>query len=30
MDGFCKIFEETADKETGEKSIRFTFFDDLN
>jgi len=27
-DGFCKIFEETTDKETSEKTIRYTFFDD--
>ena len=27
--GFCKIFEETTDKETSEKTIRYTFYDDI-
>jgi dynein heavy chain len=30
LDGFCKIFEEQVDKDTGEKSIRYTFYDELN
>jgi dynein heavy chain len=29
LDGYCKICEEQVDKDTGEKSIRFTFYDDL-
>jgi hypothetical protein len=29
-DGYCKIFEETVDKDTSEKSIKYTFFDELN
>ena len=28
-DGFAKIFEEKINEETGEKSIPFTFFDDI-
>lgn len=28
-DGFAKIFEETTNEETGEKSIPYTFFDDI-
>lgn len=28
-DGFAKIFEEKTNDETGEKSIPFTFFDDI-
>lgn len=28
-DGFAKIFEEKTNEETGEKSIPFTFFDDI-
>lgn len=28
-DGHCKIFEETTDKETSEKTIRYTFYDDI-
>jgi len=30
LDGYCKIFEEQIDKDTGEKSIRFTFYEELN
>lgn len=30
LDGFCKVFEEQVDKDTGEKSIRYTFYDELN
>ena len=30
LDGYCKIFEEQIDKDTGEKSIRYTFYDELN
>jgi dynein heavy chain len=30
LDGYCKVFEESLDKDTGEKSIRFTFYDELN
>lgn len=30
LDGYCKIFEEQVDKDTGEKSIRYTFYDELN
>lgn len=29
-DGFCKVFEETVDKDTSEKNIKYTFFDDVN
>lgn len=29
-DGYCKIFEETVDKDTSEKSIKYTFYDELN
>jgi dynein heavy chain len=29
-DGFCKVFEETVDRDTSEKTIRYTFFDDVN
>ena len=29
-DGFCKVFEESVDKDTSEKTIRYTFFDDVN
>lgn len=29
-DGFCRVFEETVDKDTSEKTIRYTFFDDVN
>ena len=29
-DGFCKVFEEDIDKETSEKTIKYTFFDDIN
>ena len=29
-DGFCKVFEETVDKDTSEKTIKYTFFDDVN
>jgi len=28
-DGHCKIFEETTDKDTSEKTIRFTFYTDI-
>jgi hypothetical protein len=28
-DGFCKIFEETIDKDTSEKTIRYTFYADI-
>lgn len=28
-DGFCKVFEETIDKDTSEKTIRYTFYDDI-
>ena len=26
---FCKVFEETVDKDTSERTIRYTFFDDV-
>ena len=29
-DGFCKVFEESVDKDTSEKTIRYTFYDDVN
>ena len=29
-DGFCKVFEESVDRDTSEKTIRYTFFDDVN
>lgn len=28
-DGFCKIFDETVDKDTSEKNIKYTFYDDI-
>ena len=28
-DGFCKIFDEIMHEETGEKSIPYTFYDDV-
>lgn len=30
LDGYCKVFDEAVDKDTGEKSIRYTFYDELN
>jgi len=27
---FCRPFEETVDKDTSERTIRYTFFDDVN
>lgn len=29
-DGFCRIFEESIDKETSEKTIRYTFYTEIN
>ena len=29
-DSYCKVFEETVDKDTSEKTIKYTFFDDVN
>jgi len=29
-DGFCRVFEEIMDKDTSEKTIKYTFFDDVN
>ena len=30
MDGFCKICDEHIDKDTGEKTISYTFYTDIN
>ena len=29
-DGFCRVFEATVDRDTSEKTIRYSFFDDVN